>query len=213
MSLSFSNFTPASGLLGGSLIGLSAATLLLCNSNVLAASSLVSAVAAAPRAALAEPARWRVAFLAAFGLTTAAYVALIDPVAGAGGGAPRASPAGAALAGLLVGFGTTLGSGCTSGHGICGVARGSVRSLAAGATFMATGALAASGLSSARGAPSWLRAGPGDPAAPRAAVTGAGAALAALAPGAVLAHLKDHSHTCETQFLVPARHSCRTGTS
>ena len=72
MSLSFSKFTLASGPLDASLIGLPAAMLLLCNGNILGASGLVAAVAAASRAALVEPARWRVAFLAAFGLTTVA---------------------------------------------------------------------------------------------------------------------------------------------
>jgi uncharacterized protein len=61
-------------------------------------------------------------------------------------GAPAASHASNGillLAGLLVGIGTTLGNGCTSGHGVCGVARGSPRSLAATALFMATGMLTA----------------------------------------------------------------------
>jgi uncharacterized membrane protein YedE/YeeE len=88
---------------------------------------------------LVKPSRgdigWRLAFLAGLLVAPMAYARL-------GGALPRvaldASPGLLAVAGLLVGFGTRLGAGCTSGHGVCGIGRGSPRSLAATAVFMTT---------------------------------------------------------------------------
>jgi uncharacterized membrane protein YedE/YeeE len=82
---------------------------------------------------------WRIVFLAAL-LVGGAATAMVMP------GAFAPSPRGltlVAVAGLLVGVGTRLGNGCTSGHGVCGISRLSVRSLVATGTFMATGLLAA----------------------------------------------------------------------
>lgn len=83
---------------------------------------------------------WRAAFLAGL-VAGGAIAAAVHPAAFAMT-LDRSTPA-LALAGLLVGFGTRLGSGCTSGHGVCGIARGSTRSISATLTFMASGALTA----------------------------------------------------------------------
>mmetsp|Transcript_3034 Transcript_3034/g.6656 ORF Transcript_3034/g.6656 Transcript_3034/m.6656 type:complete len:382 (+) Transcript_3034:88-1233(+) len=152
MSLNY--FTPIPGLIGGSLIGLSAATLLLFNGDILGASGLMSSFVSAPMKTLTDPSQqWKLAFLAAFCLTTRLYVTLIDPDAlkderlGYSSGLPIVSPLGFILGGFCVGFGTRMGNGCTTGHGICGMARLSARSGVAVLAFMATGILSASGCS------------------------------------------------------------------
>ena len=124
-------FDPISAVLGGALIGAAAVVLMLLTGRIAGISGIVAGlmtVAAADKA-------WRIAFLA--GIVAAPVVAgLIGwPVAD-----PQmpASWAIIAVAGLLVGFGARLGGGCTSGHGVCGLARGSVRASVATATFMAT---------------------------------------------------------------------------
>ncbi|KAL7527361.1 hypothetical protein ACHAXR_003863 [Thalassiosira sp. AJA248-18] len=152
--MSVNYFTPVSGLIGGSLIGLSAATLLLFNGDILGASGLMSSFVVAPKKTLTDPSQqWKLAFLAAFCLTTRVYVTLIDPDAlkderlGYSSGLPIVSPIGFIIGGFCVGFGTRLGNGCTTGHGICGMARLSTRSLMAVLAFMSSGMLMASGCS------------------------------------------------------------------
>lgn len=121
------------GLAGGVMIGGAAALLFLVHGRVAGISSIVGSLL--PPAARERG--WRVPFLA--GLLLAGVIARgLAP--GAVGGPVRALPL-VIAAGLLVGYGTRLGGGCTSGHGVCGVARLSVRSLVAVVTFMATGAL------------------------------------------------------------------------
>jgi uncharacterized membrane protein YedE/YeeE len=121
-----------SALLGGALIG-AAATVYT------AATGRTAGVSGILRGALRAPAglrRERLLFLA--GLIAAGVGAVLL------GARPAAPPRAAPLllfAGLLVGFGTRLGGGCTSGHGVCGLSRRSLRSLVATVTFMATGAL------------------------------------------------------------------------
>lgn len=120
-------------LAGGLLIGLSAALLLLLNGRIAGISGLV--------AGLGRPGERRTAdaaFLIGLALGAPLYALLAGhwPVMRIAAGLPIL-----ALAGLLVGFGTRLGSGCTSGHGVCGLARFSPRSLAAVLTFLATGML------------------------------------------------------------------------
>jgi uncharacterized membrane protein YedE/YeeE len=126
------NFTPWSALAGGALIGLAAVLLMLFHGRVAGISGIVGGLFAPREGDVA----WRAAFLA--GMLGAA--ALL----GAAGLVPelrdRPGLAAIALAGLLVGFGTRLGSGCTSGHGVCGLARLSPRSLVATAVFMASAA-------------------------------------------------------------------------
>ncbi|ABS68132.1 hypothetical protein DFR49_4104 [Hephaestia caeni] len=125
------NFTPVSALLGGLLIGASAALFLFLNGRIAGVSGILGG--------FIHPARneigWRLAFVAGLFLAPFLYAAL-------GGALPQITLTPSiellAVAGLIVGFGTRLGAGCTSGHGVCGVARGSPRSLAATAVFMAT---------------------------------------------------------------------------
>lgn len=116
-------------LIGGVLIGLSAALLLLLNGRVAGISGI--AFGLMRRSARAEWS-WRLAFIV--GLMAAGGLAM--RALGQSGGSP-ASTSVLVLAGLLVGFGTSLGSGCTSGHGVCGLARLSKRSLVAVLVFMA----------------------------------------------------------------------------
>jgi uncharacterized membrane protein YedE/YeeE len=130
------HFTPVSSLLGGILIGLSATATLALLGRVAGISGIVGGLLSGERNELA----WRAAFvggLLAGGLATT----LVQPAAFAMT-LERSTPA-LAIAGLLVGFGSRLGSGCTSGHGVCGIARGSARSIAATVAFMTTGALTA----------------------------------------------------------------------
>jgi len=125
------NFTPVSALIGGLLIGTSTALFLVLNGRIAGISGILGGLIPPERGQVG----WRVAFLAGMFIAPLAYVAF-------GGVLPAVVlevplPV-LALAGLIVGFGTRLGAGCTSGHGVCGVGRGSPRSLAATAVFMVT---------------------------------------------------------------------------
>jgi uncharacterized protein len=131
MILDSTHFTPWASMAGGLLIGIAVALLLLLNGRVAG----ISGIAGGLLRPVAGEAAWRVAFLAGliaapliYQLFTALPVATID-----------ADLPTLIAAGLLVGMGTRYGSGCTSGHGVCGVSRLSPRSLAATATFMAAG--------------------------------------------------------------------------
>lgn len=126
------HFTPIASLLGGMLIGLSASLLLFCDGKIAGISGIVGG--------LLSPAKndtlWRALFV--LGLLTGGFLFRLF--------APQVFTIGISrstgvfiLAGLLVGFGTRLGNGCTSGHGVCGISRLSPRSILATITFMATG--------------------------------------------------------------------------
>ena len=122
------DFTPVSGLAGGLLIGLAVALMLFLNGRVAGISGIVGGLFTLK---VRENA-WRLAFVV--GLVLGALVYLW--AAGATAPVRVVSSLPAILAGgLLVGFGTRLGSGCTSGHGLCGMARLSRRSVVATATF------------------------------------------------------------------------------
>jgi len=123
-----------SALLGGALIGVSASLLLLVEGRVAGVSGILAESLVDPWRNL----RWRVPFLAGL---VAAGAALHLALPGAFV-APRGAPLGIVAAGLLVGFGTRLANGCTSGHGVSGLSRFSARSLVATLTFIAFGALA-----------------------------------------------------------------------
>ena len=123
-------FGPA--LAGGVLIGLSTALLLLLTGRIAGISGVLGGLLT-PRAG---DIGWRGAFVGGL-LLAGAGAALLAPAA-LGAPLARASVF-IVVAGLLVGFGTRLGNGCTSGHGVCGISRGSPRSLASVLTFMATG--------------------------------------------------------------------------
>lgn len=126
------NFTPFSALAGGALIGLSATALLFLNGQMAGVSGVLSGLLGPMRGDIA----WRVLFLAGLvlgavlfrGISSTAVAIEIEaslPVLIGGG--------------LLVGFGTRMGGGCTSGHGVCGVARLSPRSIVATLIFLGFG--------------------------------------------------------------------------
>jgi uncharacterized membrane protein YedE/YeeE len=123
-------------LAGGALIGLSASLLLVMGGRVAGVSGIIGGLVRGRPGDLA----WRVAFLLGL-LAGGVLLAWRMPTAVAPRAAAVAGPI-VALAGLLVGVGTQLGGGCTSGHGVCGLSRLSGRSFAAVVTFMTTGALA-----------------------------------------------------------------------
>jgi uncharacterized membrane protein YedE/YeeE len=126
------DFTPFRSLAGGALIGVAASLLLIASGRVAGISGIIGNLVFGPGGERA----WRAAFLG--GLVVVGFIlARLDPALI--GPSPR-SLALLALAGLLVGIGTRLGGGCTSGHGVCGVSRVSPRSLVATAAFVATGA-------------------------------------------------------------------------
>lgn len=118
-------------LAGGVLIGLSATALLWLNGRVAGVSGIAGGVLFGKGGDRA----WRVAFLIGLVAAGGLYIAFVP-----GAPVPRTDfpRVGLIVAGLLVGFGTRMGNGCTSGHGVCGIGRLSVRSLAAVATFMLT---------------------------------------------------------------------------
>lgn len=122
------------GLVGGALIGASASALLLMNGRVAGISGILGGLLGP--ASPSEHA-WRALFVVGLVLGGALSLALVP---GAFGAPPALGVA--IVAGLLVGVGTKLGSGCTSGHGVCGISRLSVRSVVATVTFIGTGALA-----------------------------------------------------------------------
>lgn len=125
------NLTPVSGLLGGALIGLAAAMLMILTGRLAGVSGILGGLFTSRP----DDRTWRIAFIA--GLIAAPLIAAL---AGAPLPAPRmtSNMALIALAGLLVGFGTRVGNGCTSGHGVCGFARLSTRSITATLIFMVT---------------------------------------------------------------------------
>ena len=125
-------FTPVAALAGGMLIGLAAVVLMAGNGRIAGVSGILGALL---KGAPAEDMLWRGAFVVGIplGAGLAAAAGWFDPQAVR---FPAAGAA-AAVAGLLVGVGTSFGGGCTSGHGVCGLARLSARSLAATCTFMA----------------------------------------------------------------------------
>jgi uncharacterized membrane protein YedE/YeeE len=125
------NFTPLSAAIGGMLIGLSAVLLMLLTGRIAGISGIFGGLLNLR----GEDKGWRIAFIAG--------LILAPVIAGwiGHGMAPPKLPASwvvIAAAGLLVGFGTRLGGGCTSGHGICGIGRLSMRSIAATIVFMVT---------------------------------------------------------------------------
>ena len=127
------SFDPISAALGGLLIGAGALSLMLFSGRIAGISGIFADALDPQRTGRA----WRIAFI--IGLVAAPLL-----VAMTGWGVPAPDMPGWAVViagGLLVGFGTRLGSGCTSGHGVCGIARLSPRSLAATATFMVTAAI------------------------------------------------------------------------
>ncbi len=133
MSIDWTHFTPFSALAGGLLIGLAATLLLLLNGKIAGISGIIGGLLQPQGGDIG----WRVAFVAGLIIAPLLYrIALILPQ-------PQiaASHTVLIIAGLLVGIGTRYGAGCTSGHGVCGMARLSPRSITATIIFMLVGFL------------------------------------------------------------------------
>jgi uncharacterized membrane protein YedE/YeeE len=131
MNVDWTSFTPWASLAGGLVIGLAAAMFVLLNGRIAGISGILGGMLTLPKGDTA----WRAAFVA--GLVVAPLVyALFHGLP-----AVRVDAGAGTLvaAGLLVGIGTRYGSGCTSGHGVCGLSRFSPRSLVATGAFMAAG--------------------------------------------------------------------------
>jgi len=144
-------FTPITGLFGGFLIGAGAGTLMLFGGQILGASGLISSLILHPKETLTKPEnQWKAGLLGSFLVVAKVWATycsasyLFDSVIATDPGMPVVSAVGHAVAGFLVGFGTKLGNGCTSGHGICGMPRMSLRSYVNVMCFMGTGFLTAS---------------------------------------------------------------------
>ena len=133
MTIDWTHFTPWSALSGGLMIGLAAALLWLLDGRIAGISGILGGLLRPIKRDIG----WRIAFLAGLILAPLAY-ALVSPL-------PvvqiDASTSVVLIAGLLVGVGTRYGSGCTSGHGVCGLSRASPRSLVATGSFMLAGFL------------------------------------------------------------------------
>ena len=132
MSALFANAQPLHGLIGGVMIGLAAALMLLGAGRVAGVSGITARATGLADSGMSRSSAWM--FL--IGLPLGAL--LVAAITGQGQSEFASWPV-LVVAGLLVGFGTRMGSGCTSGHGVCGVSRLSQRSMIATATFMAAG--------------------------------------------------------------------------
>lgn len=131
MAIAWDLFTPWSALAGGALIGIAAGMFVLLNGRIAGISGIIGGLLKPARGDVA----WRMAFIGGLMVAPLVYAlmaALPVPRMDAGYGT-------LIVAGLLVGIGTRYGSGCTSGHGVCGLSRLSPRSLVATAVFMAAG--------------------------------------------------------------------------
>lgn len=131
ITIDWQHFAPALSAAGGALIGLAAALLIVFNGRVAGISGIAGGLFTPKRGDIA----WRLAFL--FGLVVAPILYSLVRVLPAI--QIEASTPTLVIAGLLVGVGTRYGAGCTSGHGVCGLSRFSMRSLVATLTFMAVG--------------------------------------------------------------------------
>ena len=133
MSIDWIHFTPWAALIGGVLLGIASAAFILLNGRVLGISGILGGLLAPRRGDI----NWRVFFLVGLILAPVTLSWVIPGVIAA----PRIEASNLAIvtAGLLVGLGTRYGSGCTSGHGVCGLSRLSPRSLVATMAFMASG--------------------------------------------------------------------------
>lgn len=131
MTIAWTNFTPWSSLAGGVMIGIAASILLLFNGKIAGISGILGGAL--------KPSRlekgWQLAFLIGL-ITSPLLFTLQSPLPFV---TVEASSTVLIIAGLLVGFGTRYGQGCTSGHGVCGLSRLSQRSLVATVSFMLTG--------------------------------------------------------------------------
>ena len=130
----FPNFTPLTALAGGALIGLASVWLLAATGRIAGISGILHGLFDRGSATPPGDRTWRIAFIAGLLAAGFLWVFFTAPTP------PREGFLGwAAFGGFLVGFGTRIGGGCTSGHGVCGLGRLSLRSLVAVVVFMATG--------------------------------------------------------------------------
>ena len=129
------NFTPVESLIGGSIIGLAVAILYLFRGDYASISGIYNNVISANKNGFL----WRIFFI--FGLIVGPVIISFFSYRDLGFEMPNTNPIIIILGGLLVGYGTQLGSGCTSGHGICGIGRLSIRSIVGTCVFVGTGFL------------------------------------------------------------------------
>jgi len=132
MEIDWVNFTPFASLFGGVILGLASALMLILFGRIMGISGIIGTALERPK----NDTLWRLVFIAGLISSAVVFAPFVDIA--------RTAPTETniwliVLAGLLVGYGTRLGSGCTSGHGICGISRLSVRSLVATGIFMASG--------------------------------------------------------------------------
>ena len=132
MIIDFASFTPMASLVGGVMIGVAALLLMLLHGRVMGMSGILGGIV---RPAARDDVPWRLLFVAGALLGPLAVIYLVGRPVDV---VPVASGLVLPVAGFLVGLGTAIGSGCTSGHGICGLARLSMRSAAAVGMFMIT---------------------------------------------------------------------------
>ncbi len=130
MTIDWTQFTPLAALLGGVLIGVAAAMLILINGRIAGISGIVGGLLRSVR-----DAGWRIAFIGGLLAAPLTYQLIAELPSSR----IDADWLLLAVAGVLVGFGSRYGSGCTSGHGVCGLSRLSPRSLVATAVFMSAG--------------------------------------------------------------------------
>lgn len=138
MLVDWEHFNPISALLGGALLGVSAAIFIVFSGRIAGVSGIVGGLL---KPANAKDALWRVAFVSGLVIAPLVYSLLAPASFAVSPPQVEATWPILVIAGLLVGFGTRLGSGCTSGHGVCGISRLSMRSIVATLTFMATGGI------------------------------------------------------------------------
>ena len=132
MTIDFASFTPVASLVGGVMIGVAALLLMLLHGRVMGISGILGGIV---RPAARDDVPWRLLFVVGALLGPLAVIYLVGRPVDV---VPVASGLVLPVAGFLVGLGTAIGSGCTSGHGICGLARLSMRSAAAVGMFMIT---------------------------------------------------------------------------
>jgi uncharacterized membrane protein YedE/YeeE len=132
MQIDYAHFTPLAALLGGAIIGLTAGLMIILAGKIAGIAGIIGGLFSG-----ASDRNWRLFFIAGLILSPLAW-SIFAPI-------PKlemvTSPIGLVIAGLLVGIGTRYANGCTSGHGICGLSRFSLRSLVAVLSFMASGFL------------------------------------------------------------------------
>lgn len=134
MTIDWANFTPWMSLSGGILLGIASAVFILINGRILGISGILGGLLAPKTGDVG----WRIAFVLGM-LAAPITLSLLTPDDFLSAPRIEAGYVMIVIAGLLVGYGTRLGSGCTSGHGVCGLSRLSPRSLVATGIFMAAG--------------------------------------------------------------------------